>query len=88
VIAKLRRGVRLVRDRTRGGTLLLAPDRGLSLSPTTAAMLELCDGARDVDAIARLLSERFAAPAELICRDVRVALRRLVESGYVHWSET
>jgi pyrroloquinoline quinone biosynthesis protein D len=86
--ATLRRGVKLRHDRTRGVTLLLAPDRGLVLSPTSAAILELCDGARDADAIARLLSARFAAPAEVIRRDVRTALRRLVEGGYVLWSDT
>jgi pyrroloquinoline quinone biosynthesis protein D len=82
------RGVKLRHDRTRGVTLLMAPDRGLVLSPTTLAILELCDGTRDVDAMARLLSDRFAAPAEIIARDVRAALRRLAESGYVRWSET
>jgi pyrroloquinoline quinone biosynthesis protein D len=85
--ATLRRGVKLRHDRTRDVTLLLAPDRGLVLSPTTAAILELCDGVRDVDAIASLLSERFAAPAGVIRRDVRTALRRLAESGYVQWSD-
>jgi hypothetical protein len=67
--------------------LLLAPDRGLSLSPTAAAVLELCDGRHDTGAIARTLSERFSAPAGAIERDVEATLRTLTAAGYLDWGE-
>jgi pyrroloquinoline quinone biosynthesis protein E len=70
--------------------VLLSPERGLRLSPTAAAVLSLCDGARDLDEIVSLLTIRYAgADRARIDRDVRALLadmrgRGLVEGGDPH----
>ena len=48
---RLARGVRLQEDRTRGGFVLLAPERVLHANGTAAEVLRLCDGERTVAAL-------------------------------------
>ncbi len=86
---RLARGVRLRPDPRDGTPVLLSPERGLRLSPTAAAILGLCDGDRDVDAMVGELAARYAAPPADRARiegDVRKLLadlrgRGLVEDG-------
>jgi pyrroloquinoline quinone biosynthesis protein D len=80
---RLRRGVRLAHDATRGADLALQPEGVLVLNPTAAAVLALCDGQRSVDAIVTALGERYAEVsrgdvAELLAR---LAARRVVAYG-------
>ena len=58
---RLSRGVRLRPDPRDGTPVLLSPERGLRLSATAAAVVGLCDGARDVEAIVGELAARYAA---------------------------
>ena len=53
--------VRLRPDRPRGGSVLLAPERGLVLNHTAEEILQLCDGHRTVDGIAEILADRHGA---------------------------
>lgn len=69
-VPRLRRGVKLRHDPARGGWVLLAPERAFVLDPIAAEIMALVDGARDEAAIVTALAERFAAPAEVIARDV------------------
>ena len=83
---RLARGVRLRPDPRDGTPVLLSPERGLRLSATAAAVLGLCDGARDLDEIVSMLTIRYGADRGRIDRDVRVLLadkagRGLIEGG-------
>jgi pyrroloquinoline quinone biosynthesis protein E len=57
---RLSRGVRLRPDPRDGTPVLLSPERGLRLSATAAAIVGLCDGVRDVEAIVSELAARYA----------------------------
>ena len=52
--------IRLKFDRLSGKWLLLSPEHGLELSPTAHAIVELCDGTRELSEIARALGQRFS----------------------------
>jgi pyrroloquinoline quinone biosynthesis protein D len=75
---------RLRADRLGGGVVLLAPERGLALNGTGAALLGLCDGRHTVRAIAAELRARCAAPtAADVEREVAEFLARLAARGLV-----
>ncbi len=82
---RLSRGVRVRPDPRDGTPVLLSPERGLRLSATAAAVLDLCDGARDVDAIVGELATRYAvtsAPDRArIDGDVRTLLAEMRGRG-------
>ncbi|PXY34316.1 pyrroloquinoline quinone biosynthesis protein PqqD [Prauserella coralliicola] len=80
---RLRRGVRLTYDRTRGTHVLLFPEGVLVPNATAAAVLELCDGERTVPDIAAALGERYAGVRE---GDVGDVLARLVDRQVVEWA--
>lgn len=82
---RLARGVRLKADATRGGHVLLAPERVVAANASAAAILELCDGTRSPGAIAALLAERYGADPDRVAADVRTVLadlagKRLIET--------
>lgn len=78
---RLRRGVRLVFDRTRDTHVLLFPEGVLVPNATAAAVLELCVGMSTVDEITARLAERYEGVRESDVTDVltRFARRRVVE---------
>ena len=49
---------------------LLAPERIFELDDTAAAVLQLCDGERDLAGIVAELAGRYAAPPAVIEKDV------------------
>ena len=67
---RLPRGVRLRRDEVRGRWTLLAPERIFEIDDTAAAVLQLCDGERDLAGIVAELAARFNAPLAVIEKDV------------------
>ena len=73
----LPRGVRLKRDEARGRWTLLAPERIFEVDDTAAAVLELCDGERDLAGIVAELAARYAAPPAVIEKDVVAMLADL-----------
>ena len=75
------RGVRLRHDPN--GAMLLVPEGALVLNPPAAATLELVDGERSVDDIARALTEQFEVSYEDALMDVRELLARLEERGFL-----
>ncbi len=82
---RLPRGVRLRRDEARGRWTLLAPERIFEVDDIAAAVLELCDGKRDLAAIVADLAARYNAPAAVIEKDVVAMLtdleaKRVLES--------
>lgn len=81
---RLARGVRLHEDRARGRTVLLAPERVITLNPTAIEILRRCDGTRTFTAIIAELARmheaepgRIEADAEALLSDLVV--RRMVE---------
>ena len=73
----LPRGVRLRRDEARSRWTLLAPERIFEIDDTAAAVLGLCDGERDLDAIVAELAARYSAPPAVIEKDVVAMLADL-----------
>ncbi len=67
---RLPRGVKLRRDDVRQRWTLLAPERIFEIDGTAAAVLQLCDGERDLAAIVAELAGRYNAPASVIEKDV------------------
>ena len=85
---RLSRKARVQPDPRDGRPVLLSPERGLRLSDTAAAIVALCDGTREVDAIIDDLSSRYGAARDVIARDVEALLddlhaRALIEDWHV-----
>ncbi|GIF23326.1 pyrroloquinoline quinone biosynthesis protein E [Actinoplanes tereljensis] len=76
----LARGVRLVHDPVRGTDALLYPEGSLLLTGPAPDVVRACDGFRDVDGIAALLSETFdeVRPADIGDLIADLASRRLI----------
>jgi len=80
---KLAARARLQTDPLTGKPALLYPEGLLLLNPTAAAILELCDGKRDLAGIIDRLAERFKSPPEMIQPDVEKCLLELRAKGLV-----
>ena len=80
---QLRRGVRLTFDKVRDTHVLLFPEGVLVPNATAAAVLELCDGASDVDQIAARLGTRFRG---VRAEDVTDVLARFEDRRVVEWT--
>jgi pyrroloquinoline quinone biosynthesis protein E len=60
-----------------GGAVLLSPERGLRLSETAAAVVALCDGTRELDAIVDALQARYGGDRARITIDALALLQEL-----------
>ncbi len=67
---RLPRGVKLRRDDVRQRWTLLAPERIFEVDETAAAVLQLCDGERDLGSIVAELAARYGAPPEVVEKDI------------------
>ena len=85
-VPRLRRGVRLRFDPTRGTSVLLAPERVLVPDEIGVEILRRCDGKATVGAIVDDLSRSFEAERTLIARDVAALLQDLVAKGMIETS--
>jgi pyrroloquinoline quinone biosynthesis protein D len=74
---RLARGVRLHEDRTRGGFVLLAPERVLTANAAAVEILKRCDGERTLSAIVDDLVQIFPADRARIAADVEALLADL-----------
>jgi len=77
---------RLRKDEKTGETLLLYPERGLSLNATGAEILSLCDGERCVREIIAALAERHGEHASL-ADDVREFLTKLADRNLLRGTD-
>ncbi len=82
-VTYLPRGVRLHRCGVRNEWFLLAPERAIRLDEIGIAVLSELDGARPVRDIVAGLAERYAAPAEIVARDVTTFLSELLRRRMV-----
>lgn len=79
----LPRYVRLHHDAGRGRWVLLAPERIIEPNEIALDVLRLCDGARDLTAIAEELASAYdAAPAEILA-DILELLQDLADRGLI-----
>ena len=75
--------LKLRHDAGRGRWVLLAPERILTPDQIAVAVLKLCDGKRNVEEIAATLANEYAAPLEVIRKDVVELLQGLADKGYI-----
>jgi pyrroloquinoline quinone biosynthesis protein D len=79
----LPRHIKLRQDAARGAWTILAPERVFTPDEIAVAVLQLCDGARTVDAIAQELSVTYNAPVVQISADIVSMLQDLADKGVV-----
>ncbi len=79
----LPRHIKLRHDAGRDAWVLLAPERVFSPDPIAVEVLKLCDGARTVTDIAKVLAGEFNAPEDQIRGDVIAMLQDLADKGVV-----
>ena len=79
----LPRYVRLHHDAGRGRWVLLAPERIIEPNEIALDVLKLCDGARDLTAIAEELASAYDAPRAEILTDITELLQDLADRGYI-----
>lgn len=78
---RLRRGVRLIFDATRGARVLLYPEGVLVPNETAAEVLARCDGSTTVAGISAALAEQYEGmrPDDVLELLERLVRRRFVE---------
>jgi pyrroloquinoline quinone biosynthesis protein D len=74
-------GARLHYDTVRSQHVLLVPEGIVRLNPSAVAVLELCDGERDLDAIVGELSGRYDGAD--VAADVRGMVDAMSQKGLV-----
>jgi pyrroloquinoline quinone biosynthesis protein D len=79
----LPRHIKLRHDAARDRWTILAPERVFTPDAIAIAVLEMCDGARSVEAIAAELAETYNAPKERILADITALLQELADKGVV-----
>jgi pyrroloquinoline quinone biosynthesis protein D len=84
-VPRLPRGVRLRRDKARGGWVLLAPERILQPDAVAVEILIRVDGRSSLAEIVDSLVAAFSAEREQIDADVRGFLGNLAEKGFVEF---
>ena len=75
--------LKLRHDAGRGRWVLLAPESILTPDETAVAVLKLCDGKRTVEEITEALAKDYAAPVDVIRKDVLELLQGLADKGYI-----
>ena len=82
-VPALPRHIKLRHDPRRNRWMILAPERVLMPDPVALDILQLCNGQRNVAAIAAALAGQYAAPEERILRDVTNLLQELADKGVI-----
>jgi len=75
--------LKLRHDAGRGRWVLLAPERILTPDETAVAVLKLCNGKKTVEEISEALAQEYAAPVDVIRKDVLELLQGLADKGYI-----
>lgn len=73
------RGVRLRHDQVRDQWSIQAPERAFIADPVAATVLQQVDGAASLRTIIDHLAETYAAPRDVIARDVLSMARDLAD---------
>ncbi|HWW47130.1 MAG TPA: pyrroloquinoline quinone biosynthesis peptide chaperone PqqD [Xanthobacteraceae bacterium] len=80
---QLPRHAKLRFDETRQTWVLLVPERVLAPDEIAVEVLQLCDGARRVDDVVDILSEKYSAERAIIAVDVTALLQDLADKGFL-----
>lgn len=80
---RLPRHIKLREDKTRGIWTILAPERVFTPDPIAVAVLQLCDGTRDITQISADLARAYEADAGQIMSDILPMLQDLADKGVV-----
>jgi pyrroloquinoline quinone biosynthesis protein D len=80
---RLPRHARLKFDETRQRWVILAPERVLAPDEIAVEVLQLCDGARSVEAIIDQLAAKYTAERNAIATDVIAMLQDLADKGFL-----
>jgi pyrroloquinoline quinone biosynthesis protein D len=80
---KLPRHAKLKFDETRQVWVILAPERVLAPDEIAVEVLQLCDGARSLDAVIDQLATKYAAERAAIASDVIAMLQDLADKGFL-----
>ncbi|WP_027236497.1 pyrroloquinoline quinone biosynthesis peptide chaperone PqqD [Leisingera caerulea] len=79
----LPRGVRMITDNVRGGTVLLCPEKAIALDAIGEAILSRVDSSASFKEIVAGLAAAYDAPAEQIAGDVQRFLAGLRARMYL-----
>ena len=79
----LPRHAKLKFDETRQRWVILAPERVLAPDEIAVEVLQLCDGARSVEAIIDQLAAKYTAERSAIATDVIAMLQNLADKGFL-----
>lgn len=79
----LPRHAKLRFDDTRQRWVILAPERVLAPDDIAVEVLQLCDGARNVDDMIDVLAVKYAADRTAIMTDVIAMLQDLADKGFL-----
>jgi pyrroloquinoline quinone biosynthesis protein D len=79
----LPRHARLKFDETRQRWVILAPERVLAPDEIAVEVLQLCDGARSVEAMIDQLAAKYTADRDTIAADVIAMLQDLADMGFL-----
>ena len=79
----LPRHAKLKFDQTRQRWVILAPERVLAPDDIAVEVLQLCDGARNVEAIIDQLATKYSAERAAIATDVIAMLQDLADKGFL-----
>jgi hypothetical protein len=74
------------REVPESGNLVLLDPTGaemIVLNPVAAVIYQLMDGARDVEAIARIVADTLSAPVDRVTRDVETFVADMMARGLV-----
>ena len=82
-VPRLPRHVKFRFDQARDAWVVLAPERLFMLDGPAVEVLKLVDGARTVPEIVDELAVKFAAPRDVIARDVDAMLRDMSDKGAI-----
>lgn len=78
---RLPKHIKLRHDATRNAWTILAPERIFTPDPIAVTVLQLCDGARNVQAIAAELARTYSADTTQILGDILPMLQDLTDKG-------
>ncbi len=75
--------IKLRHDKAREAWTILAPERVFTPDAVAVAVLQLCDGARDVATVASELADKYEAEPSQILADVVPMLQDLADKGVI-----
>jgi pyrroloquinoline quinone biosynthesis protein D len=79
----LPRHAKLKFDQTRQRWVILAPERVLAPDEIAVEVLQLCDGARNVETVIDQLAAKYTAERGAIATDVIAMLQDLADKGFL-----